>query len=458
LAGHFAQTEGDISPHNKNNKRCSMIYKDFKDRANARGTLEYFLRANDEHDHEMGNVVFVQGSSISDNPISLNEDGTVADVNLDELVAEFEQQAALYVGTNRDGKFYNHSTLSLRYEDSLTDKEWGEVLEEFHTGMGYEFDNSLYCGGIHKEKSNLHLHIGSCRIDNDGKLISKHNHYEKAQKVRDRICKKFGLIAPENSFDELSENASNDHIDFVNLDKARGNKFNKDYSYVEERNLIRSKIKQVFKHDKPVTITDFINALKQRGVNIEAREGKVGECMGISYKLKGSEKSHSGSSVSSSHASWGSLLNPQRKGLGYNPVRDNPSLGLSGVRVKVKINKTQATTIKRLSLNVVVRRHREQYYADLAFRGSNESILAEAIIQMIMKILAAIFGGSYVDFYTPLELSQSQIVHDTDNEKVYDGVDIQDCMQNVDSDSACWLDEGRASGYSDLDLEWDKAA
>ncbi|WP_350431391.1 relaxase/mobilization nuclease domain-containing protein [Shewanella sp. H8] len=433
-----------------------MIYKDFQDRSGIRATLEYFLRANDDHEHAMGNIVFVQGSAISDDPISINTDGT-AEVNLDELVAEFEQQAGLYVGTNRDGKLYNHSTLTLRYEDSLTDKQWAEVIEEFQAGMGYEFDNSLFCGGIHKEKKNLHLHIGACRVDSDGKLISKHNHYEKAQRVRDRICQKFGLTAPENSFDFLSKNASNDHLDFVSLDKARGNKFNKDFSYVDERNLIRTKIKQVFEHDKPSTITDYVKSLKKRGVTIEAREDKVGECMGISYKLKGSDKSHSGSNISSTHASWGSLLNPERKGLNYHPARDNPTLGLTGIRVKVKVTKKQVSTIKRLRLNVIVRRYEGQYYADLAFRCGDVEMLAEAIMEMILKTLALIFCGGYARTYTPLELSRSIIEHDTNNETVYDGSDIQQCMQNVMTDAMTWKDED-SDTTQDLCFGWDKTA
>jgi hypothetical protein len=435
-----------------------MIYKDFQDRSGIRSTLEYFLRANDDHDHEMGNVAFVQGSAISDNPIFINSDGTT-DVNLDELVAEFEQQAGLYVGTNRDGKLYNHSTLTLRYEDSLTDKQWAEVLEEFQAGMGYEFDKSLFCGGIHKEKKNLHLHIGACRVDSDGKLISKHNHYEKAQRVRDRICQKFGLTAPENSFYIMSENASNNNIDRAIRAKARNSASSKNgtFNYIDERNLIRSKIKQVFKDDKPVTITDYVNALKKRGVTIEAREDKIGHCTGVSYKLKGSDKSHSGSKVSSSHASWGAILNPARKGLDYEPVRDNPSLGLTGIRVKVNVTKKQVSTIKRLRLNVIVRRYKGQYYADLAFRWGDTEMLAEAIMEMILKILALIFCGGYARTYTPLELSRSNIVHDTNNETVYDGSDIQQCMQNVETDAMAWKDED-SDAPQDLCFGWDKAA
>jgi len=420
-----------------------MIYKDFGDRAGARVTLEYCLRANDQHDHTMRNIVFVQGSSISDCPITYNEDGTV-DVNLDDLDEEFEHQESLYKGSNRNGKFTNHCALSLTRSDTLTDSQWDDVIIEFQEGMGYEFDNSLYCGAIHKEKQNMHCHIISCRVDGDGKLISKHNSFERAQRVRDRICEKYGLTAPENSFDILSEHESNNHIDFV--DRAKGRAGDSlpagKFSYVDERNAIRSRIKQVFKYDNPVTITQYVKALKKRGVNIEGREGKAGECLGISYKLNGSDKSHSGSNVSSTNASWGSLLNPQRKNLNYKPERDNEALGLSlVVRARVKITKRQVKTIKRLGVTVVVRRYRGSYYLDLPFRSSrgvNLIALTEAILAAIMKVLKLLFGASEVRYYTALDLSRSRIEHDADNEKVYDAADIQYCMQAVEADAKLW--------------------
>jgi hypothetical protein len=414
-----------------------MLYKDIGDRANIRVTLEYFLRANCEHDHEVGDVIFLQGSSISDNPVDLNEDGTLNDVNLDELVAEFEQQASLYNGSNRDGKFYNHAMISLRINETLTDKHWAEVLKEFQAGIGYEFDNSLFCAGIHKEKDNLHIHIAGCRVDNDGKLISKHNHYEKAQRVRDRICKKYGLTAPENSFDNMSDKASNQHIDYVNRVKQRAGDSLPDgkFSYIDERNAIRKKIKQIFANNKPATITDYVNGLNKLGVNVEAREGKAGECKGISYRLEGSEKSHSGSKVSPTHASWGALINLDRKGLSYKAERDNPALGLTPVvRARVKVTKKQVSRIKKVSLKMTVRRIGRVYYADIPF-NSGSSILSEAVIEMVMKILKALFGRRNVEYYTPLELSQSKLESDPKNEKVYDTSDIQECMQAVEADT-----------------------
>lgn len=436
-----------------------MIYKDHKNRKSIRNTLEYMFRENPEHGHKMDKVIYLHGSSTACSPLTFDENGKVIDVDVTELVEEFEFQTSLYKGSARDSKFYNHASLSLQANEKLTTRQWEDAAKMLQDELGLEFDKSLYCGAIHLDKEEqLHIHLASNRVDINGKLISQHNNWEKAQKATKKICEKFALEVIPNSFDELL-NESNDSIDLLNKRiKREGDKsFKCQFKDVDVRAKIRQTIAAVFNHDKPKTISDYANSLQKRGVIIKGIEGKIGECVGVKYKmpsLKG--KYYSGSKVSATHASWGSILNPQRKGLDYNPMRDNPSLGLSGVRVRVKVNKAHVSRIKRLKLNVVVRSYRGQYFTDLAFKNSNADLLMEAIMEVIMKILAMLFGGSYVDYYTPLELSGSKIIHETDSEKVYDGSDIQQCMQNVDSDTACWLDDG--SDPHDLGLVWDKAA
>jgi len=437
-----------------------MIFKDHKNRSNIATTLEYIFRASPSHGHSMDDVTFIQGSCMSASPLVKDQNGKVIDVDIVELAKEFQFQTQLYKGAARDGKLYTHTSLSIQRTEKLTDAQWDDVGNLFQEKMGFLFNESTFCFGLHKNSENHHIHIIASRVDNEGKLINQHNNWEKAQKATKLICEKFGLEVIPNSFDELL-NESNDSIDLLNKRiKREGDKsFKCQFKDVDVRVQIRKTIATVFKHDKPKTITDYTKALKIRGIIMKGVEGKIGECSGVKYSMpKLKDKFYSGSKVSATHASWGSLLNPERKSLNYNPMRDNPSLGLSGIRVKVNVTKSQVSTIKRLKLNVVVRSHRGQYYADLAFKSSNVALLLEAIMEMIMKILAVLFGASYVDYYTPLELSQSKIVHDTDNENVYDGSDIQQCMQNVDSDTAFWLDEGRASDDSDLNLGWDKAA
>ncbi len=436
-----------------------MIYKDHKNRKSIRATLEYMLRESSEHGHKMDKVIFLHGSSTSCSPLTCDKNGKVTGVDVTELVEEFEFQTSLYKGSSRDSKFYNHASLSLQAKEHLTPEQWEESAKILQDELGFKYDKSLYCGAIHLDKKDqLHIHLASNRVGLDGKLISQHNNWEKAQRATKKICEKFGLEVIPSSFDELG-NQNNDRTDRMKKQIARkGDKTKSgELKDVDVRAEIRRTIAAVFKHDKPKTITNFADSLKKRGVTLKGVEGQVGECVGVKYSMpKLKDKYYSGSKISATHASWGSILNPQRKGLGYNPMRDNPSLGLTGVRVRVKVNKAQVFRIKRLKLNFVVRSYKGHNYADLAFKNSNSDLLIEAIMEMIMKILATLFGGSYVDYYTPLELSRSKIIHETDSENVYDGSDIQKCMQSVDSDTACWLDE--ESDPHDLGLEWDKAA
>lgn len=435
-----------------------MIFKDHKNRSNIVTTLEYVFRASPSHGHSMDDVTFIQGSCMSASPLVKDQKGKVIDVDIVELAKEFQFQTQLYKGAARDGKLYTHTSLSIQRTEKLTDAQWDDVGNSFQEKMGFLFNEATFCFGLHKNSENHHIHIIASRVDNEGKLINQHNNWEKAQKATKLICEKFGLEVIPNSFDNIL-NENNDRTDRMKKQILRKGDKTKpgELKDVDVRAQIRKEISAVFKHDKPKTITDYTAALKKRGVIIKGVEGKIGECIGVKYSMPSlKDKYFAGSKISSSHASWGSLLNPQRKGLDYNPLRDNSSLGLSGVRVKVKVSKVKVSTIKRLKLNVVVRSYSGQYYADLAFKSSNVDLLLEAIMEVIMKILATLFGGSYVDCYTPLELSQSKIVHDTENENIYDASDVQECMQKVDSDTVCWLDDG--SDPHGLCLGWDKVA
>jgi len=390
----------------------------------------------------MDKVIFLHGTSTSCSPLIFDDNDRVIDVDVTELVEEFEFQTSLYKGSARDSKFYNHASLSLQANGHLTPSQWEEAAKMLQDGLGFEFEESLYCGAIHLDKQDqLHIHLASNRVGLDGKLISQHNNWEKAQQATKKICEKFGLEVIPSSFDELG-NQNNGRTDRMKKQIARKGDKTKpgELKDVDVRAQIRKKIAAVFKHDKPKTITNFADSLKKRGVILKGVEGQVGECIGVKYSMPSlKDKYFAGSKVSSAQASFGALLNENRKGLSYKPFRDNQSLGLQPViRAKVIVNKAQVTEIKRLQLNVCMRKVGRATCVDFSYCFSKKTSDISTLVDMIIKLLKALFGLCKAELYTPLELSQSRLLNKGGVECLYSADDLQECFKGIAEDTEAW--------------------
>jgi hypothetical protein len=435
-----------------------MIYKDHKNRKSIRNTLEYMFRESPEHGHKMDKVIFLHGSSTSGSPLTFDQKGKVIDVDVSELVKEFEFQTSLYKGSARDGKFYNHSSVSLQANEHLSTEQWEEAVKMLQDELGFKHDESLYCGAIHLDKKEqLHIHLATNRVDINGDLISQHNNWEKAQLATRKVCEKFNLEVIPSSFDELG-NQNNDRTDSMKKRiVSEGDKTNPgEIKDVDVRAEIRRTIASVFKQDTPKIISDYASSLQKRGVVLKGVEGQIGECIGVKYCMPSiKDKFYAGSKISSTHASWGSLLNENRKGLSYEPFRDNPSLGLIPVmRVKVIVNKAQVKTIKRLRLNVGMRRVGRETCIDLSFCLTKQSRDMAKWIALIMRLLKMLFSGSKVSLYTPVELSQSSVINKKNVECVYDAENQQECFKHLAQDTGLWRNIEDESINMDVSLQY----
>jgi len=437
-----------------------MIYKDHKNRKSIRATLEYIFRESPAHGHKMDKVIFLSGSSTSSSPLVADNKGKITDVDVSEIVKEFEFQTSLYRGSSRDSKFYNHASLSLQANEHLTPEEWEEAAQMLQDELGFKFQNSLYCGAIHLDKEDqLHIHLASNRVDINGDLISQHNNWEKAQHATKKICQKFGLEVIQSSFDELG-NQNNSRIDSMKklIDREGDKTPQGEIKDVDVRAELRRTIASVFKQDKPKCISDYANSLEKRGVILKGVEGQIGECIGVKYNMPSlKDKFYAGSKISATHASWGSLLSEKRKGLSYEPFRDNSSLGLVPVmRVKVVVNKAQVKTIKRLRLNVSMRRVGRETCVDLSFCLTKQARDMAKWIALIMRLLKMLFSNSKVSYYTPLELSQSSVINKKNVECVYHAENQQECFKHLAQDTELWRNIEDESINMDVPLQFNQ--
>ncbi len=441
-----------------------MIYKHLKCRSTIRLTLEYILRENKEHGHKMQHLIFLHGSSISPSPLSHDKDGRVICVDVDDLVNEFEFQSCLYNGASKCGQVYDHSILSLAPEDKpLSPQQWGRAARILQRALGFEFKDTLWAGGIHLENQAVHLHLASCRVTNDGKLVSMHDNYVRAQKACRAIEKEFGLKVVPSSDEELGEEDMNRHVHAKEILRDKSREIND----MGVRKKIRRIIGQTFKCDEPKNIKQFVEALGRKGVDVRAREGSVGEVMGVSYRIKSlKDRWYSGSNVSSLHATWGSLLRKDRKDLDYSAERDNPSIGLAPVfKIRVKVTKSKLARIRRLRINAIVREINREPWIDFTFcRSAHDANIAK-IIAAIMDILSMLFGKKRALYEEAVQqmqyaeqvkvidadyLAKSKTIHESEITAVYNVDDIQKCAQAIDRDTQVWRREIGPDGMEGL--------
>lgn len=427
-----------------------MLYKNLKCRATVRATLEYVFRENPVHGHKMQNVVYLNGSALSPSPLTHDSTDKVIDVNVEELTTEFEFQTQLYNGKGANNAPYDHSVLSLAPNESLTNTQWAQAAQILQDELSFSFDDTLWCGGIHFESRAIHLHLISNRVKNDGSLVSMYNNYERAQVACRKIEKMFGLRVVKSSHESIGEEDLKPHSHA----KRHIPNNNGMITDIEIRQLIRRGVKNVFKYEKPQTISDYVNSLKKRGVEVKAREGTPGEVIGLSYRMsKHSDKWYSGSKISSQHATWGSLLRSDRKNISYDSMRDNPALGLASVmRFCVKVTKRQAIKIKQKRLNFIIRELDKKPYVDFTFCSTKQARDIAKFIAMIMKILSLLFGKDRALIAEAEFLARSITVYQLSELKIYNVDDTQKFAQEIEKDTANWRIEDNDDGFEALHL------
>ena len=134
--------------------------------------------------------------------------------------------------------------------------------------------------------------------------------------------KEFGLTQISSPDQNWGYNFSKEEIKFYGGREAAIEATKKDDAFV-----IRARIEAMWSKNKLKTMTEFVEALKGRGIDVKPRTKANGDICGISYKLETSDdKWISGSRVKSTRLTWNRLLKGEN--ISYKPWRDNDALGL----------------------------------------------------------------------------------------------------------------------------------
>lgn len=186
------------------------------------------------------------------------------------LSAEFAVSRQL---NPRLSKAVYHSSLSLPKTEHLNDDQWSAIAEEYLEGM--EFTDSQYVVYRHSDKDHDHIHIVASRIRiTDGTTVSDSWDYVRSEKLIRELETKYQLTPTLSS----------------NLKQQRG-QTSGEKRLIERTGSesIRTKLQQIIdaETEQPITMSELVNRLKDRGIDAQVNLTRTGKIRGISYQLDG---------------------------------------------------------------------------------------------------------------------------------------------------------------------------
>lgn len=222
----------------------------------------------------------------------------------------------------------------------LTDDELRSISKDFMNKLGIDTEKQQYLAFVHTEKSHKHIHIIANRVLPDGKLISDHHIGKRAQWIAHGIAKERGLIsAKEKMFENMKI-----------IDKANDSL----------RKDIISKHQAVMK-ERPQTFQNYINQMKQRGLEVTPSINRQGQLQGFRIRDLQSDKEFKMSEINRSMSASSLIKSGLKNDL-------NHSFDTTLKRVNHK--QTKQTSINK---SVAINKELKSIKNDLAFEIKKEA-------------------------------------------------------------------------------------
>lgn len=181
-----------------------------------------------------------------------------------------------------------HTSLSLPYTDSLSDKEFTDLGRDYLKDMG--FDDNQYIIYKHTDQDHSHIHIVANRVKFSGDVVSDSQDYKRSEAIVRKLELKYNLTV-------LKESKESNVLSKGEIEKCLRT------GEAPERLELQRIINEIIKHN--LSIFEFEKKLKEKKVNIKLNASQEGKISGISFEYKG--KTYKGSQVNRNHLSWNKL-------------------------------------------------------------------------------------------------------------------------------------------------------
>ena len=217
-----------------------------------------------------------------------------------------------------------HTSLSLPYTDSLSDKEFTNLGREYLEGMG--FNDNQHIIYKHNDQDHAHIHIVANRVKFSGDVVSDSQDYKRSEALVRKLELKYNLTVLEKNKEKESNVLSKGEIEkCLRTGEA------------PERLELQRIINEIIKHN--LSIFEFEKKLKEKKINIKLNASQEGKISGISFEYK--RKIYKGSQVSR-RFSWNKLKTKL-----YEQDRIDPII-LQNTG-KIRKNRQEARGVRRTS-------------------------------------------------------------------------------------------------------------
>ena len=124
-------------------------------------------------------------------------DARVLFTSTGDALQNIPEYMQLIAGMNERVKLpYAEFILSLYPGETLTDKEWLSLANEYVNRMGY--GECCYAVVLNTDKAHQHVHVLLTTVDEEGRSVPSGNNYRRSEKISRELERKYGLIPVEN--------------------------------------------------------------------------------------------------------------------------------------------------------------------------------------------------------------------------------------------------------------------
>ena len=207
--------------------------------------------------------------------------GTIGESDL--AVTIVVAKVLLQSARSESKKLVFHAVLSLPPEESLTDRQWSQIVERYMSHLGYEL--SPWCAVRHSDTAHTHVHVVGLRLDENGATVNTHHEWWRSREVLEQIERDYGLRSTGPTPTSRRGPSSKE----VQEAARRG---------IPRESLPRQQIWRGLEEalaSKPQTLPDLMRALERVGVRLVPNLSEaMGELSGLRYIHTPSGRSFTG--------------------------------------------------------------------------------------------------------------------------------------------------------------------
>lgn len=191
-----------------------------------------------------------------------------------ELAAEFKLSRELNPTIKQP---VYHVSLSLPHHERLDHERWNAIADDYLLEMG--FSDNQYVVVRHRDRAHDHIHIVAARGRLDGKCVSDWQDYYRSQKVIRCLEQKYQLEQVTPSWEVEQRGLTKGQFEQRRRESAA-----KIDSTKSVKQLIQDIADQTF--PKCATPEQFIEQMREAGVDVQLRTRRDGSISGISYSYE----------------------------------------------------------------------------------------------------------------------------------------------------------------------------